>query len=108
MCVVKGFYPKLTRKSIDLDIIDFIDFPLLDTPNTKFEYCFFLPLILKFNQQITAKGFKKMKNKVKVKKQNKERKNKLSYSEFKDMLAGLTDEELNRVSSWLSSRQQNS
>lgn len=51
---------------------------------------------------------KKFKKNQKTKKPNKtiNKNNKISFEEFKSIVSGLTDEELNLVSDWLSDRQQ--
>jgi hypothetical protein len=44
-------------------------------------------------------------NKIKKIKKTEKNNNPISYREFKELLSGLTDEELTQVCDWLSSRQ---
>ncbi len=50
--------------------------------------------------------YKKFKKIKKPDNTTNKKKNKLSFEEFKDIVSGLTDEELNLVGDWLSDRQQ--
>jgi hypothetical protein len=47
-----------------------------------------------------------MCKKTKISKKTKKRNNKMTYLEFKEMLSGLTDEEISQVYGWLSVQQQ--
>lgn len=47
-----------------------------------------------------------MSKKIKSPKKPNKRNNKMTYSDFKKLLAGLTDEEINQVCDWLSNQQQ--
>lgn len=53
---------------------------------------------------MSSKKYKKLKQPT----ANHKRNNKLKYKEFKKIVSGLTEEELNLVGDWLSNPQQNS